>query len=212
MCVRSQCADGLRGIFCRQCKLEGMFYVDATDDVQAHCRSCAEALTHGVGPLVTFGAFCLVVVVVVLMGLYRLSEARTTVRYIQQSFSSVWYRLTISSSLPTKAKIVIGFYQIATKIENVYDLYLPPRLRALLQKLQFGISLGIEGIPLECIGAKGYISRLLFWTAVPVLLIVVAASVAAIKTLVTKRNCSKAALLENVLPFVLRFGFLLYPV
>ena len=57
---------------------------------------------------------------------------------------------------------------IATKIEDVYDIYLPADVRVLLEQLRIGISLGIEGVPLACVGANGYFKKLLFWMLAPV--------------------------------------------
>lgn len=131
---------------------------------------------------------------------------------VEKPIYRLWYRLTVSSSLPTKAKIVIGFYQIATRMEQVYDLYLPAELRHLLSRVQFAISLGIDGIPLECIGASGYIPRLLFWTIVPMMIIGIGAGIAVIKIRCTHGSVSRVSLLKNVLPFVLRLMFLVYPV
>ena len=56
---------------------------------------------------------------------------------------------------------------LATKIEDVYEVFLPAEVRALLQQLRIIISLGIEGVPLACVGADGYQKQLLFWSFAP---------------------------------------------
>ena len=43
------------------------------------------------------------------------------------------------------------------KVDRVYEIRLPAEVRGLLQHLGFVISLGLEGVPLACIGAKGYL-------------------------------------------------------
>ena len=59
-----------------------------------------------------------------------------------------WYQLTEVYGLPTKVKVLIGFYQIATRVPAIYDVILPEEIRAMLLTLQFAISFGIEGMPL----------------------------------------------------------------
>ena len=61
----------------------------------------------------------------------------------------------IARRLPNKLKILIGFYQIAGKVEAVYEIYLPTEVRALLQQIRIIISLGIEGVPLRCMKIRG---------------------------------------------------------
>lgn len=56
----------------------------------------------------------------------------------------------------------------------MYEIYLPPDVRALLQQLKIAISLGIEGVPLACVGANGYMKRLQFWMFAPIVLVAVA--------------------------------------
>ena len=68
-------------------------------------------------------------------------------------------------SLPTKVKLFIGFYMIATKIGRVYDTSIPPEVTALLKIFEVVVSFGFEFLsatPLECANL-GYKGRLLFW-------------------------------------------------
>ena len=63
------------------------------------------------------------------------------------------------------------------KVDRVYEIRLPAEVRGLLQQLTFIISLGLEGVPLTCLGAKGYVQRLLLWMLLPwvaVLVLVIA--------------------------------------
>lgn len=57
----------------------------------------------------------------------------------------------------------------------MYDIYLPAEVRGLIQQMRVAISLGIEGVPLACVGAEGYFHRLLFWVFTPLVLVGVAA-------------------------------------
>lgn len=65
-------------------------------------------------------------------------------------------------------KILISFYMIATKVEKVYDLYFPAEVRALLSTFSVWFSLGVEGIPLECVGAVGYERKLALHFTAPI--------------------------------------------
>ena len=56
---------------------------------------------------------------------------------------------------------------IAAKVEKVYDLYFPAEVRTLLNTFKVWFSFGMEGIPLECVGAVGYEKKLQMWVAIP---------------------------------------------
>ena len=114
---------------------------------------------------------------------------------------------------PNKLKILIGFYQIATRVETVYDVLLPAEVRELLLTIQLTIAIGIDGIPLVCVGASGYIPRLVFWTVVPFIVVVTASCVAAARVMLAhKCRATRTALLEATMPAVLRIFFLSYPI
>ena len=112
---------------------------------------------------------------------------------------------------PNKFKILIGFYQIATRVETVYDILLPAQVRELLLTIQLTISIGIDGIPLACIGANGYIPRLVFWTLLPIVVVATGSLVEAARVSL-RGQVTRAALLEAIMPAVLRVFFLSYPI
>ena len=69
---------------------------------------------------------------------------------------------------------MLTFYQLSTKVSVVYDVSLPAEVNAFLDSMTGWISFGMTGIattPLECLNLSGYIYRLLFWIAVPVVLV-----------------------------------------
>ena len=100
-----------------------------------------------------------------------------------------------------------------TRIESVYDILLPADVRGMLLNIQLTISLGIDGIPLACVGANGYIPRLTFWTLLPAAVVSVVSSIGAARVLlVTRCNATRTALLEATMPAVLRIFFLTYPI
>ena len=110
-------------------------------------------------------------------------------------------------TLPNKLKIVVGFYMIATKIDDVYQVRLPEEVRALLQVLRIVISLGIEGVPLACVGANGYVARLLFWMLAPAALVTLANSIVAMHLLARRRLTSWSTVLQHTAPIALRIVF-----
>ena len=110
-----------------------------------------------------------------------------------------------------KLKIAIGFYQIASRVETVYDVHLPASVHELLSKVQFTISIGLDGIPLECIGAGGYISRLIFWILVPFVIVALFLCYGGGRGLLAGRAL-RAGLLESTAPAILRVCFLAYPI
>ena len=122
-------------------------------------------------------------------------------------------RLGPCSHRPNKFKILVGFYQIATRVERVYEIVMPSEVAGLLRFFQFAISIGIEGIPLACIGADGYIARLVFWIVLPAVVVGVASSVGVARLmLVSQGRATRAALLDATLPAILRIFFLSYPI
>ena len=102
--------------------------------------------------------------------------------------------------------------QIATKIEDVYEIYLPSDVRALLQQLRIVISLGIEGVPLACVQADGYEKRLQFWMWTPLVLVALATLTVMVHLLYHRahslKRLSPALIFEHVMPVVLRIAFL----
>ena len=46
-----------------------------------------------------------------------------------------WHAAVRVYSIPNKIKILVGFYMIATKVEDVYEVYLPMEIRGALQNL-----------------------------------------------------------------------------
>ncbi len=120
------------------------------------------------------------------------------------------------------------------KVDRVYEIRLPAEVRGLLQHLTFIISLGLEGVPLTCLGAKGYIQRLLLWMLAPwvAVLVLVIAMVAELQFVrrVSVRTSRRSTLrlsqgkdpmttthvlvqaIQRVTPMVLRIFFLAYPI
>ena len=66
----------------------------------------------------------------------------------------------------------ITFYQIATKIESVYVLSLPPEVSALLQVLHVAFAINVDsfGLPLGCLSLSSFYNKLICMMLVPLIL------------------------------------------
>ena len=77
--------------------------------------------------------------------------------------------------------------------------------------IAFSFGLSITSTPLECLGLHGYVSTLLFWMLLPIVLVLLIVLLSLGVTL-CRRKCSLAALVEASLPWILRVLFLLFPI
>ena len=110
-----------------------------------------------------------------------------------------------------KLKIIVGFYQIAIKVDRVYEIRLPAEIRTLLHQLELVISLGFEGVPLACVGAEGYTQRLILWMLIP-LLIIGGTGVAIAMKVAISSHFTAEKVFKRLMPIILRVFFLAYPV
>ena len=145
-------------------------------------------------------------------------------------------------TIGTKFKILLGFYMIATKVPNIYEVQLPESVMVLLAAFETGLSLGISTVhvPLQCIGAHDFAPRLLFYFFAPIFAVLAILSAFALPLLCkhTLCNCLRpkhvetaavsqavamdqkripiAAVLSQALlgeiPYITRFLFIIYPV
>ena len=63
----------------------------------------------------------------------------------------------------------VTFYQIATKIESVYVLSLPPEVSALLQLFHVAFAINVDsfGLPLGCLSLATFYNKLIFMMIAP---------------------------------------------
>ena len=180
------CRPGLNGTFCRACATPSSYYVSAKSGRVARCELCEDALPNGLKS--SFGILAIVSGVVVLAGAIYMGFKRGNRRErLPKWLHNLWAAAIYTYRLPDQIKILIGFFQIASRVENVYEIYLPADVRSLLQHLRISISLGIEGVPLSCVGADGYVNRLAFWMWAPILLVGFAAVCVSVHVLLTCR-------------------------
>ena len=162
--VDALCEPSLGETFCQACDRSNtsveVYFVRATDERVAHCKPCgAAAMNNLLVPLAV-----VVGLVIALFGALALRRCVGAQRL--QKFDLVARQL----ALKNKAKIVIGFYMIATRVPRTYDVSLPADVRRLLEQMTLIVSLGMKGVettPLECMGLAGYVPRLLAWMILP---------------------------------------------
>lgn len=105
---------------------------------------------------------------------------------------------------------------------------MPAEVRAVLAFFKLSISLGLDGIPLACLGANDFYWQLLYWMLAPLLafaaaLLTVYARIGfvAASTRFRKTNGqmnhdgeanNRISHFERIMPIVLRIAFLSYPI
>ena len=116
-----------------------------------------------------------------------------------------------NANVPTKMKILVTFYQIATKVPSIYDVALPPSSRAILESFGFVVDLGLDVAvtPLECFGLHGFLPKLVFVTVMPALFVTILVLYGAAKSL---RGVPMRTSLLGLLPLVLKLLFAAYPI
>ena len=227
------CAPGLAGPYCELCNRTAglVYYTSATVEGVATCAPCEDKLSS---------TFVFVVVVVGLIGL-----AALVVYLVRRNMSDkTVMRLKILNGSFTprnKFKIVMTFYQLATKVPTVYSVLLPPDVNVFLESLSSFFSFGFDSpalssTPLECMSLHGYTYKLIAYMALPpvlvliVVLVVTCTSRRSTKVVTSEVHTKKEAdhgsgfhlepsdgpqrdptFFEKTLPAVLTLIFVLYP-
>lgn len=200
------CHAGLGGHFCVLCinASDGIqkYYVQASDTENARCAQCPKSALVLVLSLTAALAATLILLRLASRSVWRhLSDAR-------RAALRIWWKWWNVLDLGTKLKLLIGFYQIATKIGHVYRVPMPAEVRALLNAFQFSISLGLDLTgPFECVGVHRYDQRLVVWLFLPLALV---GGLFAIGWL--RRRLATSASQHWALANVCRLMFLLYPI
>jgi hypothetical protein len=198
----SMCYPDLTGVFCRLCASHNasarVYYEPATTRRRAMCREC--------GSLVGNTALAVVCGLVALV-LGALALSRLPVRHR----CCYWLRVSVWSQYTplVKLKILLSFYVVAGKIDDVYEVRLPPALRTFLQAFAIDFSYQIRSL-LDCVDLNGYRPFLVVYMVSPIagaLLIVLAASA----SLHCSRRLSSSALLELSATPILWLLFLAFP-
>ena len=103
---------------------------------------------------------------------------------------------------------------LATKVDDVYEVELPPAVRAMLSYFAFGVSFGFDGgvgIVLECLDMRGYVQSLALYIVAP-LAVALLMFLAALVCTVCSGQGVGVKTLELGTPPVLQLFFLAYPI
>ena len=153
------CYHDLAGPFCRLCARHDdgpavrLYYSAATTSQRAQCRVCRETARDSI--LSALGWLALAAVVALLFRTWYVVCASPQQR---SALGAAWKIYTPHN----KTKILVGFYMIATKIDEVYEVSMPPAIRRLMTSFAFTVSFGVStvGTVLECLDLSGYVNEL----------------------------------------------------
>jgi len=211
------CAPTLTGPFCMLCESTGYYFVPATSTAVATCSECGF-------PIITiiFAVFLVLLVVLVAVALLlfkRMKAKRASAARESSPAPSILSRMTpllqVIASRQVQLKLLIGFYMIATKIDTVYDVSLPPHVKDILNIFSAPLSLGLTGLNghFSCVvlgtGIGNYQAKLLFWAVAPLLVAVFIILGVFIGLPRAEKRCGRV--LARASPWLLKAIFIMYP-
>lgn len=128
------CRPSLGGKLCQLCNASGARYVKADETHVAHCEPCENDTLMVVGILLgAVAAFCLLLWLV----------PRVVRRMPMVQIFKTWVATEAAAfSLGNKIKILVGFWQIVTKISRVYDISFPGEVLRLMDVFKITVNLG----------------------------------------------------------------------
>ena len=105
-----------------------------------------------------------------------------------------------------------GFYVIATKIDEVYEVELPSAVRRLLNGFAVTVSFGLSGVSalLDCLDWRGYLPTLALYSLTPFVVAALLVVIVALQLRYTSK-LTLHKLLETSAPYLLKLGFIMYP-
>ena len=181
-CVGGVSADGregpckpwLEGPYCTLCN------VTDTSRYYSHseqaCLACDGDLTLPVALLAA--ALVVAVCVTVLWARFEPHNNVRALRWLLGRLTRVWAQL----SLRAKGKQLLGFYQVATRVGDIYEVPMPSAINTLLRGLEvLNINFIGIGLPLQCLGLGTYEQQLAFTMILPLVLAVVTVLVAVVR-------------------------------
>ena len=205
------CQANLTGVFCRSCshRSDGLrvYYSAANARQVAQCKGCYNSARDTIlGALGVFVALVIAALLVVLIYCRCLPERQ----------KHILRRAWLTFTPHVKLKILVGFYLIATKIDSVYEVELPPEVKRLLSGLSLAMSFGFSsvGTVLECLNMRGYVPCLAAYMVAPGAIALVILLVGLARLMLSgrrRRAITSAALLEWATPYLLQLLFLAYP-
>jgi hypothetical protein len=141
-----------------------VYYRHAQDDQAAQCVECDRGPYSG---LVVRSLLIIAAIIAGAAGLYKgviLYTERNPSRYAK------YQRFWCVINAPVKCKILVGFYMIVVKLEDVYEVSLPAEVKAMLRVIRITLSLGLGSLPsvLTCVGLPGFEAYLVLWFIAPI--------------------------------------------
>ena len=159
------CHPTLDGPYCRLCNASAFdgqahYYSQASPTAPGQCRLCRD-LAHT--------TIISVLGVLVAAGLILLLLSFAYRRLVTASQDKLLRRVWRTFTPHLKLKILLGFYLIATKIDDVYDVEMPPHVKRIVSFFSFAVSFGFSsvGSVLECLGMQTHLAKLLLYTFAP---------------------------------------------
>ena len=156
------CKPSLQGPYCQLCKVrdESEYY----NAEESKCVPCEGNLLPMVLTIVA-----VVGAAVGLLTLWRRLRHRLPLRTV--ALAGWLWRVYTQLSLRAKIKQMMSFYQVATRITQVYDLQLPERVVQLLETFDvLNIQIEALGLPLQCLGLGSFKYSLSFTMFAPLIL------------------------------------------
>jgi len=163
------CRPGTTGAFCSQCNVTDgtRFFSHSTSS----CKECTGNIGTPAGNIIVIVLLC---VILALLGF--LVQFKPHERY-------PWFQMAVTRAIDlansvgfrAKFKQVMGFYQIATRIQVVYQVNMPEDTQSFLDFLQDKVNLDLVeffGYPLECGSLGGYENKLKFMIIWPIVICV----------------------------------------
>ena len=200
-------------MMCAVCETHGnlgrVYYSAATASRHAECKLCNHLARNVILLVLGVLIFAAAAVAIGKRTFHRLPDER------QQQAIRAWHVFTPH----VKLKILLNFYMIATKVDAVYEVEYPPRVKNLLATFRVGVSVGFGEVNslLECMGTRGFLSVLTMHILTPVILGALLLVISTYKVLGFQRKNGgpqfnfRNALLETALPPLLQLAFLAYP-
>ena len=208
--LMTRCADGLDGVLCRLCATDRdingslLYYIAASDNEVAHCASC-QGNNDG---RVALGVIAVLLLCPALVCCTTASVPSPTKKYLKAWLAG----MNLAFTFKIKLKILLSFYLILGHAEAIYGMSLQGPVGEVLQVFATPLNFGLSSMDrlLTCIGYDRYLHKLLVCMAIPPLLYAIILIYAACYLACT-RQCSRVAMLELSLPYMLHVTFFAVP-
>ena len=200
------CKQWLQGPYCKLCNVS-----DTTRFYDARKSACLPCDDDETGlSVVAFGSVAFVVVVVALLwARYRPHRRVVLLARLTLRLS----RLDAHLHLRAKAKLLLSFFQVATRISDVYEVSMPMEVTLLLSVFEvFNVNIAGIGLPLQCLGLGSYQQQLLTTMLLPVVLAAALVAGFAVRSCCVRKRGRLAGGMLDALPWLLGETFLVFPV